>query len=218
NDVRVTLKYVDSQEVEAQGPVALLGDVDAVLVPGGFGVRGTEGKIAAVRYARERKVPFFGICLGLQMAVVEFSRDVLGLANANSVEFDERTPHPVISLMESQLQISDKGGTMRLGAYGCMLKSGSLAARLYGKDQVSERHRHRYEVNNAYRSRLSDGGLVVSGHNAELNLVEMIELPDHPYFVGCQFHPEFKSKPFAPHPLFSGFIRAALEHRDGGRR
>ncbi|MGZ6134766.1 MAG: CTP synthase [Myxococcaceae bacterium] len=218
NDVRVTLKYVDSQEVESQGAPALLGDVDAVLVPGGFGVRGTEGKIAAVRYARERKVPFFGICLGLQMAVVEFSRDVLGLANANSVEFDERTPHPVISLMESQLQISDKGGTMRLGAYGCMLKSGSLAARLYGKDQVSERHRHRYEVNNAYRSRLSDGGLVVSGHNAELNLVEMIELPDHPYFVGCQFHPEFKSKPFAPHPLFSGFIRAALEHRDGGRR
>ncbi|HSP18649.1 MAG TPA: CTP synthase [Myxococcaceae bacterium] len=218
NDVRVTLKYVDSQEVETKGAAALLGEVDAVLVPGGFGVRGTEGKIDAVRYARERKVPFFGICLGLQMAVVEFSRHVLGLANANSVEFDERTPHPVISLMESQVQIQDKGGTMRLGAYGCVLKSGSLAARLYGKDQVSERHRHRYEVNNAYRSRLSDGGLVVSGHNQELNLVEMIELPDHPYFVGCQFHPEFKSKPFAPHPLFSGFIRAALEHRDGARR
>ena len=218
NDVRVTLKYVDSQEVEAQGAPALLGDVDAVLVPGGFGVRGTEGKIAAVRYARERKVPFFGICLGLQMAVVEFARDVLGLANANSVEFDERTPHPVISLLESQAQVQDKGGTMRLGAYGCVLKSGSLAARLYGKDQVSERHRHRYEVNNAYRSRLSDGGLVVSGHNAELNLVEMIELPDHPYFIGCQFHPEFKSKPFAPHPLFSGFIRAALERRDSARR
>jgi CTP synthase len=218
NDVRVTLKYVDSQDAESQGPQALLGDVDAVLVPGGFGVRGTEGKIAAVRYARERKVPFFGICLGLQMAVVEFARDVLGLGNANSVEFDERTPHPVISLMESQVQVQDKGGTMRLGAYGCVLKSGSLAARLYGKDQVSERHRHRYEVNNGYRSRLSDGGLVVSGHNAELNLVEMIELQDHPYFIGCQFHPEFKSKPFAPHPLFSGFIRAALEHRDGGRR
>ncbi|HVP60507.1 MAG TPA: CTP synthase [Myxococcaceae bacterium] len=218
NDVRVTLKYVDSQEVEAQGAVALLGDVDAVLVPGGFGVRGTEGKIAAVRYAREQKVPFFGICLGLQMAVVEFARDVLGLANANSVEFDERTPPPVISLLESQAQVQDKGGTMRLGAYGCVLKSGTLAARLYGKDEISERHRHRYEVNNAYRSRLSDGGLVVSGHNAELNLVEMIELPDHPYFIGCQFHPEFKSKPFAPHPLFSGFIRAALERRDGPRR
>jgi CTP synthase len=218
NDVRVTLKYVDSQEVEAQGAPALLGDVDAVLVPGGFGVRGTEGKVMAVRHARERKVPFFGICLGLQMAVVEFSRNVLGLNGANSVEFDEKTPHPVISLLESQVQVLDKGGTMRLGAYGCVLKSGSLAARLYGKDQVSERHRHRYEVNNAYRSRLSDGGMMVSGHNPELNLVEMIELPDHPYFVGCQFHPEFKSKPFAPHPLFSGFIRAALEHRDGARR
>ena len=218
NDVRVTLKYVDSQDVEAQGAPALLGDVDAVLVPGGFGVRGTEGKVAAVRYARERKVPFFGICLGLQMAVVEFARDVLGLAGANSVEFDEKTPHPVISLLESQVQVLDKGGTMRLGAYGCVLKSGTLAARLYGKDEISERHRHRYEVNNAYKSRLSDGGMVVSGHNPELNLVEMIELSDHPYFVGCQFHPEFKSKPFAPHPLFSGFIRAALEHRDGGRR
>jgi CTP synthase len=218
NDVRVSLKYVDSQDVESQGPQALLGDVDAVLVPGGFGVRGTEGKVAAVRYAREKKVPFFGICLGLQMAVVEFARNVLGLAAANSVEFDEKTPHPVISLLESQVQVLDKGGTMRLGAYGCVLKSGSLAARLYGKDEISERHRHRYEVNNSYRSRLSDGGMMVSGHNPELNLVEMIELPDHPYFVGCQFHPEFKSKPFAPHPLFSGFIRAALEHRDGGRR
>jgi CTP synthase len=218
NDVRVTLKYVDSQDVEAQGAQALLGDVDAILVPGGFGVRGTEGKVSAVRYARERKVPFFGICLGLQMAVVEFARNILALANANSVEFDERTPHPVISLMESQVHLQNTGGTMRLGAYACVLKSGSVASRLYAKDQVSERHRHRYEVNNAYRSRLSDGGMVVSGHNPELNLVEMIELQDHPYFVGCQFHPEFKSKPFAPHPLFSGFIRAALEHRDGGRR
>jgi len=218
NDVRVSLKYVDSQEVESQGAQALLGDVDAVLVPGGFGVRGTEGKVAAVRYARERKVPFFGICLGLQMAVAEFARDVLGLAGANSIEFDEKTPHPVISLLESQVQVLDKGGTMRLGAYGCVLKSGTLAARLYGKDEISERHRHRYEVNNAYKSRLSDGGMVLSGHNPELNLVEMIELSDHPYYVGCQFHPEFKSKPFAPHPLFSGFIRAALEHRDGGRR
>jgi CTP synthase len=218
NDVRVTLAYVDSQDVEAQGAAALLGSVDAVLVPGGFGVRGSEGKVAAVRYAREHKLPFFGICLGLQMAVVDFARNVLGLAGANSVEFDEATPHPVISLLESQVQIEDKGGTMRLGAYACVLKHGSLAARLYGKDTISERHRHRYEVNNAYRSRLSDGGLVVSGHNPDLNLVEMIELPDHPYFVGCQFHPEFRSKPFAPHPLFSGFIRASLEHRGGARK
>jgi CTP synthase len=218
NEVKVTLKYVDSQDVEGQGPAALLSDVNAVLVPGGFGVRGTEGKVAAVRYARERKIPFFGICLGLQMAVVEFARNVLGLQAANSVEFDERTPHPVISLLESQAQVQEKGGTMRLGAYTCVLKSGTLAARLYGKDQVSERHRHRFEVNNSYRNRLSDGGLVISGHNPELNLVEMIELPSHPYFVGCQFHPEFKSKPFAPHPLFGGFIRAAVENRDGARR
>jgi CTP synthase len=218
NDARVTLVYVDSQDVESQGPAALLSSVDAVLVPGGFGVRGTEGKIAAVRYAREHKIPFFGICLGLQMAVVEFARNLLGLTGANSVEFDERTPHPVISLLESQAQIEDKGGTMRLGAYACVLKSGSLAARLYGKDKISERHRHRYEVNNSYRSRLADAGLMVSGHNPDLNLVEMIELPDHPYFMGCQFHPEFKSKPFAPHPLFSGFIRAGLEHRDRTRK
>jgi CTP synthase len=218
NDARVTLVYVDSQDVESQGPAALLSSVDAVLVPGGFGVRGTEGKIAAVRYAREHKIPFFGICLGLQMAVVEFARNLLGLTGANSVEFDERTPHPVISLLESQAQIQDKGGTMRLGAYACVLKSGSLAARLYGKDKISERHRHRYEVNNSYRSRLADAGLMVSGHNPDLNLVEMIELPDHPYFLGCQFHPEFKSKPFAPHPLFSGFIRAGLEHRDRTRK
>jgi CTP synthase len=218
NDARVTLVYVDSQDVESQGPAALLSSVDAVLVPGGFGVRGTEGKIAAVRYAREHKIPFFGICLGLQMAVVEFARNLLGLTGANSVEFDERTPHPVISLLESQAQIQDKGGTMRLGAYACVLKSGSLAARLYGKDKISERHRHRYEVNNSYRSRLADAGLMVSGHNPDLNLVEMIELPDHPYFMGCQFHPEFKSKPFAPHPLFSGFIRAGLEHRDRTRK
>jgi CTP synthase len=218
NDARVTLVYVDSQDVESQGPAALLSSVDAVLVPGGFGVRGTEGKIAAVRYAREHKIPFFGICLGLQMAVVEFARNLLGLTGANSVEFDERTPHPVISLLESQAQIQDKGGTMRLGAYACVLKSGALAARPYGKDKISERHRHRYEVNNSYRSRLADAGLMVSGHNPDLNLVEMIELPDHPYFMGCQFHPEFKSKPFAPHPLFSGFIRAGLEHRDRTRK
>ncbi|NMO22637.1 CTP synthase [Pyxidicoccus fallax] len=214
NDVKVNLHFVDSQDVEEQGPEKLLAGVDAILVPGGFGVRGTEGKIAAVRYAREKKVPFFGICLGLQMAVVEFSRSVLGLANANSLEFNEHTPHPVVTLMESQVKVQDKGGTMRLGSYACALKPGTLASKLYGQDAIQERHRHRYEVNNAYRGKLQEAGLVVSGHNPELNLVEMIELADHPYFVGCQFHPEFKSKPFAPHPLFSGFIRAALEQRD----
>ena len=214
NDVKVNLHFVDSQDVETQGAEKLLAGVDAILVPGGFGVRGTEGKIAAVRYAREKKVPFFGICLGLQMAVVEFSRTVLGLANANSLEFNEHTPHPVVTLMESQVKVTDKGGTMRLGSYACAMKPGSLAHKLYGQDTIQERHRHRYEVNNSYRGKLQEAGLVISGHNPELNLVEMIELADHPYFVGCQFHPEFKSKPFAPHPLFSGFIRAALEQRD----
>jgi CTP synthase len=221
NDVRVTLKFVDSQEVETNGPASLLSDVDAVLVPGGFGVRGTEGKIAAVRYARENKVPFFGICLGLQMAVIEFSRNVLGLKGAGSLEFDPHAPHPVVTLMESQVNVQQKGGTMRLGTYACALKPGTLAARLYGTESIQERHRHRYEVNNQYRARLQEAGLVVSGTNPELDLVEMVELPDHPHFVGCQFHPEFKSKPFAPHPLFSGFIRAALDARDGkaaGRR
>src|SRR6185436_13007321 len=173
-----------------------------------------EGKIQAVRYAREKKVPLFGICLGLQMAVIEYSRTVLGLTSANSLEFDEVTPHPVVSLMESQVNVKDKGGTMRLGTYKCALKSGSLAQKLYGKDEIDERHRHRYEVNNQYRGRLAEKGLVFSGQNPELNLVEMIELADHPHFIGCQFHPEFKSKPFAPHPLFSGFVRAAMQHRD----
>ncbi|MBS1152499.1 MAG: synthase [Myxococcaceae bacterium] len=214
NDVKVTLKYVDSQEVEAQGAQALLSDCHAVLVPGGFGVRGTEGKIAAVKYAREKKIPFFGICLGLQMAVIEYARHVLGLSQANSLEFDEKTPDPVVSLMESQQNVTDKGGTMRLGAYPCALKAGSLAQKLYGADLVSERHRHRFEVNNAYRNRLQEAGLVFSGVNTELNLVEMIELTDHPHFIGCQFHPEFQSKPWAAHPLFSGFIRAAQQQRD----
>jgi CTP synthase len=213
NDVKVLLSFVDSQEVEAQGPAKFLSDVHAVLVPGGFGVRGTEGKVAAVKFARERKIPYFGICLGMQMAVVEYARS-LGMANANSLEFDENTPHPVITLMESQVAVQDKGGTMRLGAYRCALKPGTLAHRLYGQDVIEERHRHRYEVNNEYRERLESAGLIFSGHNPELNLVEMIELENHPHFIGCQFHPEFKSKPFAPHPLFSGFVRAAAEYRD----
>ena len=214
NDCRVKLEFVDSQEVETKGADAMLSGCDAVLVPGGFGVRGTEGKIQAVKYAREHKVPFFGICLGLQMAVIEYARSVLGLAGSNSLEFDEKTPHPVVTLMEGQKGVADKGGTMRLGAYKCALKAGSLAAKLYGTPEISERHRHRYEVNNAYRGKLAEAGLIFSGLNPELDLVEMIELADHPHFIGCQFHPEFKSKPFAPHPLFSGFIRAAVAQRD----
>jgi CTP synthase len=218
NDVRVQLTFVDSQDVEAQGAQKLLNGVDAVLVPGGFGVRGSEGKIAAVRWAREKGVPFFGICLGLQMAVVEYARTVLGLTGANSIEFDERTQEPVVTLMQDQTEVVDKGGTMRLGSYHCVLAEGSLAHRLYGEVDVYERHRHRFEVNNRYRERLEQAGLRISGVNPELGLVEMVELPDHPFFIGCQAHPEFKSKPFAPHPLFSGFIRAALEHRQGKLR
>jgi CTP synthase len=214
NDCRVKLQYIDSSEVEERGAEALLRGVDGVLVPGGFGVRGTEGKIASVKFARERRVPYFGICLGLQMACIEFARDVLGLADANSTEFDENTPHPVVTLMEAQKRVADKGGTMRLGEYACSLTSGSLAQRVYAKDEIVERHRHRYEFNNVYRQRFQEHGMLPSGVNRELDLVEMIELAGHPYFLGCQFHPEFKSKPFAPHPLFAGFVKAALEQRE----
>jgi CTP synthase len=213
SDARVKLVFIDSQRLEAGDPCGL-DEVDAILVPGGFGVRGTEGKILAVRHAREKKVPFFGICLGLQMAVIEFGRNVLGLERANSLEFDEATPHPVVTIMESQRTVADKGGTMRLGSYPCRLQEGTRARELYGQDLVHERHRHRYEFNNAYRAQFEGAGMVFSGMNVELGLVEMIELPDHPHFVGCQFHPEFKSKPFQPHPLFAGFIQAALAFRD----
>jgi CTP synthase len=214
NDVKVELAFIDSTEIEQRGAEPLLSTVDAILVPGGFGMRGTEGKIAAVRYAREKRVPFFGICLGLQMAVIEFGRTVLGLEGANSLEFDEATPHPVVTLMEAQKDVADKGGTMRLGSYACRLAAGSLAQRLYGKEQVDERHRHRYEFNNGYRARFEEKGFCFSGVNEQLGLVEMIELPGHPHFIGCQFHPEFKSKPFAPHPLFAGFVKAGMERRD----
>ncbi len=213
NDARVSLDYIDSTQIEQLGADALLQHADAILVPGGFGVRGTEGKIAAVRHARERKIPFFGICLGLQMAVIEFARDVLGLDKANSNEFDEGTPHPVVSLMADQKQVSAKGGTMRLGAYACTFKPGSLASRLYGRQEISERHRHRYELNNAYRAQLEEKGMICSGVNEQLGLVEVIELSGHPFFIGCQYHPEFQSKPFQPHPLFAGFVKAALEQR-----
>ncbi|HEX9576282.1 MAG TPA: CTP synthase, partial [Myxococcales bacterium] len=213
NDCRVSLDFIDSTQIEQLGAENLLQHADAILVPGGFGVRGTEGKIAAVRYARERKIPFFGICLGLQMAAIEFARNVCGLEKANSHEFDEGTPHPVVSLMADQKQVSAKGGTMRLGAYPCTLKPGSLASRVYGRQEISERHRHRYEINNAYRPLLEEKGMVASGVNEQLGLVEVIELAGHPYFIGCQYHPEFQSKPFQPHPLFSGFVKAAIEQR-----
>jgi len=213
HDCRVTFDYIDSSTVEQKGAEALLEAADAVLVPGGFGIRGTQGKIEAVRFAREHKIPFFGICLGLQMAAIEFSRNVLGLEGANSVEFDEDTDHPVVSLMADQKTVTAKGGTMRLGAYACSIKPGSLAHRLYGKDEISERHRHRFEVNNEYRQRMEEAGLVASGVNQDLGLVEILELTGHPHFIGCQFHPEFQSKPFQAHPLFAGFIGAAIAHK-----
>jgi CTP synthase len=217
NDVRVRPEFIDSTRLE-EGDLSALDAVDAILVPGGFGIRGTEGKIRAVRYARENQVPFFGICLGLQMAVIEFARDVLGLEGANSQEFDEKTPHPVVTLMEQQKSVTDKGGTMRLGSYPCQLREGTKARELYGADLVHERHRHRFEFHNGYRARFEAAGMVFSGLNPDLGLVEMIELAGHPYFVGCQFHPEFKSKPFSPHPLFAGFIAAALASREARHR
>jgi len=213
NDCRVSLDFIDSTQIEQLGAETMLQHADAILVPGGFGIRGTEGKIAAVKYARERRVPFFGICLGLQMAAIEFARNVCGLEKANSHEFDEGTPHPVVSLMEEQKQVTAKGGTMRLGAYPCTLKPGSLASKVYGRQEISERHRHRYEINNAYRAQLEEKGLTASGVNEQLGLVEVIELQGHPYFIGCQYHPEFQSKPFQAHPLFAGFVKAALEQR-----
>jgi CTP synthase len=216
-DARVKLRYIDSGAIEGEGGEKLLEGVDGILVPGGFGVRGTDGKIAAVHHARTEAIPFFGICLGLQMALVEFGRNVLGLAGANSIEFDPETKYPVVTLMENQRQVQAKGGTMRLGAYNCTLQPGTLAHKLYKKDQISERHRHRYEFNNSFRAQYEEQGMIFSGINTELDLVEMIELRSHPYFLGCQFHPEFKSRPLAPHPLFAGFVQAALAHRDARR-
>jgi CTP synthase len=210
HDAKVALRYIDSEQVEEKGAAPLLDGVDAVLVPGGFGTRGTEGKIAAARYARERGLPYFGICLGMQLAVVEFARDVCGLEGANSIEFDAGTQHPVVHLMEQQKKVTRKGGSMRLGAYPCVLAAGSLAARAYGAAEISERHRHRYEFNNAFREALEAKGLRFSGVSPDGTLVEVVELPDHPWFLGCQFHPEFKSRPYAPHPLFASFIGAAV--------
>ncbi len=213
NECAVELDFVDSEKIEQDGFPDTLTRADAILVPMGFGPRGTEGKISAVRYAREEKVPFFGICFGMQMAVIEFARNVCGLAGANSTEVDPQTPYPVIDLMLGQRAVTQKGGTMRLGSYPCVLAEHSLAARLYGKRKINERHRHRYEFNNAFREQLIGKGLILSGVAPDDSLVEIVELADHPWFLGCQFHPEFKSRPVDCHPLFKGFIRAALQHK-----
>jgi CTP synthase len=216
NSCKVNIVYVDSEMLENEQPSKLLKGMDAVLVPGGFGSRGTEGKIRAVKYVREKKIPYFGICLGLHMAVIEFARNVCGLKDANSEEFAEGlSDNLVISMMQDQKSIANLGGTMRLGAYPCVLTKGTKAYEAYGRKEISERHRHRYEVNNNFRETLVGHGLVLSGMYPDADLVEMIELEDHPWFVACQFHPEFKSKPLNCHPLFRGFIASALKNRHG---
>jgi len=221
----VQINYVDSENIERDG-VEALAKMDAILVPGGFGKRGVEGKIAAIRYAREHGIPYLGICLGMQLAVIEYARHMAGLADANSTEFDATTPHPVVALItewqnrdgtvEKRDASSDLGGTMRLGSQPCDVVQGSLAHRIYGSTSVSERHRHRYEVNNHYLPRIEAAGLVVGAWTKSAtagDLCEMIELPRHPWFFGCQFHPEFTSNPRRGHPLFVSFVRAAIEHQ-----
>ncbi len=212
NHCRVNVRRIDAEDLETKGGLANLKGLDGILVPGGFGDRGTEGKIAAARYAREKRIPYFGLCLGLQIAVIEIARNVLKLRGANSTEFDPRCADPVINMMEDQKAITDKGATMRLGSYDCSLVPGTLAAKAYGETLIRERHRHRYEVNNAYVERLKTA-LVVSGVNPKRNLVEIIELRDHPWFLAVQFHPEFQSKPNRAHPLFAAFIAAALRNK-----
>ncbi|MGC8897735.1 MAG: CTP synthase [Bacteroidota bacterium] len=210
NSVRVELKWIRAEDVETNGAETFLKDVDGVLVPGGFGERGIEGKIEAIRYVRENNIPFFGICLGLQCAVIEFARNVCGMEGANSTEF-RHTRYNVIDLMPQQRGLKELGGTMRLGSYPCVLQKGTRAYRAYRREFITERHRHRYEVNNKFRKRLSDAGMVFSGLSPDGSLIEMIELPDHPWFVGCQFHPELKSRATKAHPLFREFVRAAKE-------
>jgi CTP synthase len=223
NDCRVNLKFVDSEKIEKNNCKDMLENIDGILVPGGFGSRGIDGKICAAKYAREEKIPYFGICLGMQIAVIEFARNAAAMAGANSQEFDKNTSYPVIYLMtewyddktgtvQQRNITSDKGGTMRLGAYPCMIKENTLAHKAYGISDISERHRHRYEFNNAFIDRLEEKGLVISGTSPDAELVEIVEIKDHPWYLGCQFHPEFKSRPMDPHPLFREFIRASLAY------
>ncbi|MFM1944250.1 MAG: synthetase [Verrucomicrobiota bacterium] len=216
NDCGVEIVKVDSEDIERQGPEALLGGLGGLLVPGGFGRRGTEGKIQAARYAREHQVPYFGLCLGMQIATIEFARHVLGLEHAHSTELDPETPHPVITLLDAQRQVTSKGGTMRLGAQPCQLAIGTKAAHLYGAFLVHERHRHRFEFNHEYREQFEKAGFIISGASPDGKLVELIELANHPFYMACQYHPEFHSKPHQPHPLFRGFIAAVhnrMHHR-----
>ncbi len=215
NDTKVNISWIDAENIEKRGADFYLSNVDGILVPGGFGGRGIEGKIMAIKYARERPVPFLGICLGMQCATIEFARNVAHLEGANSTEFEENTLHPVIDILPAQRGLKKKGGTMRLGAYPCRIRKGSLAYHLYKRSMISERHRHRYEFNNKYRDILTGKGLAISGVSPDGTLVEIIELPEHPWFIASQFHPEFKSRPWEPHPLFKGFIGAALGYKKG---
>jgi CTP synthase len=209
NDVNLDIKWVNSEDLEAHGADTYLKDVKGILVPGGFGVRGVDGKIAAIQYARERRIPFLGLCLGMQSAAIEWARHVAKLDRAHSAEFDHETPNPIVHLLPEQQDVVDLGGTMRLGLYPCRLEENTLAHRLYGQEVIYERHRHRYEFNNAYRTQLVDSGYIVSGTSPDGRLVEIIELPDSPFFLATQFHPEFQSSPSIPHPLFKGFMAAA---------
>jgi len=216
SETRPNIQWVESDDIERRGPDRVLAGVDGIIVPGGFGNRGIEGKIRAIRHAREKQVPFLGLCLGMQCAVIEFARNVAGLKDANSSEFVPEGPTSVIDLMSDQRTVEDKGGTMRLGSYPCVLEKGSRAHEVYGATEIPERHRHRYEFNNAYRDQLTKHGLVLSGLSPDGRLVEIVELQQHPWFLATQFHPEFNSRPRRPHPLFKGFIQAALRHKVGG--
>lgn len=217
HNTHVRIHWMDSEEITADTVEEKLGGLDGILVPGGFGSRGVEGMILAVKYAREREIPYLGICLGMQIAVIEYARNVLGMRDANSGEFDELCRHKVIDFMPGQSDAIDKGGTLRLGAYPCSIKAGTTMERCYGAADIRERHRHRYEFNNAYREAFEAAGLTVSGTSPDGRLVETVEIGEHPFYVGVQYHPEFKSRPNRPHPLFKGFIGAAFEKAMGGR-
>ncbi len=214
NGVKVNFKWINAEEITEETIYDHLGDVDCILVPGGFGERGIEGKIRAIKYARENKIPFFGICLGMQCATIEFARNVCGLKDAHSTEFDENTPYKIFFKLRNLVNVEEFGGTMRLGGFECVLSEGSLAKKIYGKEKIVERHRHRYEFNLEYEKVLKDKGLIFSGKSPDGKFVEIVELKDHPWFLGCQFHPEFKSRPLSPHPLFVSFIEAGLKNRE----
>jgi CTP synthase len=213
NDSKVKIQWIEAEKILPENAAEMLGEMDGILVPGGFGLRGIPGMIHAIQYAREKKVPYFGICLGMQTALIEYARNVAGLANADSTEFNPETPHKIFVMLHDLKGITNMGGTMRLGAYPCDLAPGSLAARIYNSDKISERHRHRYEFNRDYESQLMKLGMHFSGYSPDKTFVEIIELPDHPWFLGCQFHPEYKSKPLTSHPLFQSFIAASLQNQ-----